>query len=172
MPCCCRADAEDLNSQNEAELRRQVEEEQQETEHAYELLENKIQLLQEVRGGHGPTEARASGPQSPFRATPSVLACLFSFASLVYQMSLCLRAPNLGGAYNYHPAYLPFFFFFQESRLAKNEATRMETVVEAEKGCDLELSERQKDAARNREDALGDQVKPSQYSEALAQRDR
>ena len=47
----CRADAEDLNSQNEAELRRQVEERQQETEHVYELLGNKIQLLQEVRGG-------------------------------------------------------------------------------------------------------------------------
>ncbi|GAB1287899.1 Myomegalin [Apodemus speciosus] len=101
-----RADAEDLNSQNEAELRRRVEEEQQETEHVYELLENKIQLLQE------------------------------------------------------------------ESRLAKNEATQMETVVEAEKGCNLELSERRKDAAKNREDALGDQVKPDQYSEALAQRDR
>ncbi|XP_052035621.1 myomegalin-like isoform X2 [Apodemus sylvaticus] len=100
------ADVEDLNSQNEAELRRQVEEEQQETEHVYELLENKIQLLQE------------------------------------------------------------------ESRLAKNEATQMETAVEAEKGCNLELSERQKDAAKNREDVSGDQVKPDQHSEALAQRDR
>ncbi|XP_012873670.1 PREDICTED: myomegalin-like [Dipodomys ordii] len=43
------ADVENLNTQNEAELRRQFEERQQETEHVYELLENKIQLLQEVR---------------------------------------------------------------------------------------------------------------------------
>lgn len=100
------ADVEDLNSQTEAELPCQVEDRQQETEHVYELLENKIQLLQE------------------------------------------------------------------ESRLAKNEATRMETLLEAEKGCNLELSERWKDAAKNREDASGDQVKPDQYSEALAQRDR
>lgn len=100
------ADAEDLNSQNEAELRRQVEERQQETEHVYELLGSKIQLLQE------------------------------------------------------------------ESRLAKNEAAQMETVVEAEKGCNLELSERWKDAAKNKGDASGDQVKPDQYSEALALRDR
>ncbi|XP_029330935.1 myomegalin isoform X5 [Mus caroli] len=100
------ADAEDLNSQNEAELRRQVEERQQETEHVYELLGNKIQLLQE------------------------------------------------------------------EPRLAKNEATEMETLVEAEKRCNLELSERWTNAAKNREDAAGDQVKPDQYSEALAQRDR
>lgn len=98
------ANAEDLNSQNEAALplQCQVEERPQETE----LLENRIQLLQE------------------------------------------------------------------ESRLAKNEATRMGTLLEAEKGCNLELSERWKDAAKNREDASGDQVKPDQYSEALAQRDR
>ncbi|CAO2599335.1 Pde4dip, partial [Lemmus lemmus] len=101
-----RADVEDLNSQNEAELRRQVEERQQETEHVYELLENKIQLLQE------------------------------------------------------------------ESRLAKNEAARMAALVEVEKGCNLELSEKLKDAAKDREDALGDRLKPDQYSEALAQRDR
>ncbi|XP_021051987.1 myomegalin isoform X17 [Mus pahari] len=100
------ADVEDLNGQNEAELRRQVEERQQETEHVYELLGNKIQLLQE------------------------------------------------------------------EPRLAKNEATEMETLVEAEKRCNLELSERWTDAAKNREDEAGDQVKPDQYSEALAQRDR
>ncbi|KAL6044246.1 hypothetical protein STEG23_019926, partial [Scotinomys teguina] len=99
-------DVEALNSQNEAELRHQVEERQQETEQAYELLENKIQLLQE------------------------------------------------------------------ESRLAKNEAVRMAALVEAEKGCNLELSEKPKDAAKDREDAPGDQVKPGQYSEALAQRDR
>ncbi|XP_026639706.1 myomegalin isoform X9 [Microtus ochrogaster] len=101
-----RADVEDLNSLNEAELRRQVEERQQETEHVYELLENKIQLLQE------------------------------------------------------------------ESRLAKNEAARMAALVEVEKGCNLELSEKLKDAAKDREDAPGDRVKPDQYSEALAQRDR
>ncbi|XP_042637913.1 myomegalin-like [Orycteropus afer afer] len=41
------ADGENLNNHNEAELRRQFEERQQETEHVYELLENKIQLLQE-----------------------------------------------------------------------------------------------------------------------------
>ncbi|XP_045139647.1 myomegalin [Echinops telfairi] len=41
------ADVENLNSHNEAELRRQFEERQQETEHVYELLENKIRLLQE-----------------------------------------------------------------------------------------------------------------------------
>ncbi|XP_057648854.1 myomegalin-like isoform X5 [Chionomys nivalis] len=101
-----RADVEDLNSQNEAELRCQVEERQQETEHVYELLENKIQLLQE------------------------------------------------------------------ESRLAKNEAARMAALVEVEKGCNLELSEKLKDAAKDREDAPGERVKPDQYSEALAQRDR
>lgn len=39
-----RADVENLNSHNEAELRRQFEERQQETEHVYELLENKIDL--------------------------------------------------------------------------------------------------------------------------------
>lgn len=61
---------------------------------------------------------------------------------------------------------------FQEPRLAKNEATEMETLVEAEKRCNLELSERWTNAAKNREDAAGDQEKPDQYSEALAQRDR
>lgn len=48
MFCGFSADAENINSHNEAELRRQFEERQQETEHVYELLENKIQLLQEV----------------------------------------------------------------------------------------------------------------------------
>lgn len=52
MLCDFRADLEDLNSQNTAELHSQVEERQQETEHVYELLENKIQLLQEVRNAH------------------------------------------------------------------------------------------------------------------------
>uniref|UniRef100_A0A8C2UHW8 Phosphodiesterase 4D interacting protein n=1 Tax=Chinchilla lanigera TaxID=34839 RepID=A0A8C2UHW8_CHILA len=41
------SDVENVNSQNDAELRRQYEERQQETKHVYELLENKIQLLQE-----------------------------------------------------------------------------------------------------------------------------
>jgi hypothetical protein len=48
MVCGCRADVENLNSHNEAELWHQNEERQQETKHVYELLENKIQLLQEV----------------------------------------------------------------------------------------------------------------------------
>ncbi|XP_054525282.1 myomegalin isoform X25 [Pan troglodytes] len=100
------ADVENLNSQNEAELRRQFEERQQETEHVYELLENKIQLLQE------------------------------------------------------------------ESRLAKSEAARMAALVEAEKECNLELSEKLKGVTKNWEDVPGDQVKPDQYTEALAQRDK
>ncbi|XP_053448764.1 myomegalin isoform X4 [Nycticebus coucang] len=40
-------DVENPNSHNEAELQRQFKEHEQETEHVYELLENKIQLLQE-----------------------------------------------------------------------------------------------------------------------------
>ncbi|XP_045400780.1 myomegalin isoform X19 [Lemur catta] len=100
------ADVENPNSHNEAELRRQFEERQQETEHVYELLENKIQLLQE------------------------------------------------------------------ESRLARNEAARMAALVEAEKECNLELSEKLKGVTKDREDAPGDQVKPDQYTEALAQRDK
>ncbi|XP_062962582.1 myomegalin isoform X5 [Cynocephalus volans] len=100
------ADVENLNSHNEAEFRRQFEERQQETEHVYELLENKIQLLQE------------------------------------------------------------------ESRLAKNEAARMAALVEAEKECNLELSEKLKGVTKDREDVPGDQVKPNHYTEALAQRDK
>ncbi|XP_069336869.1 myomegalin isoform X19 [Eulemur rufifrons] len=100
------ADVENPNSHNEAELRRQFEERQQETEHVYELLENKIQLLQE------------------------------------------------------------------ESRLARNEAARMAALVEAEKECNLELSEKLKGVTKDRQDAPGDQVKPDQYTEALAQRDK
>ncbi|XP_058165554.1 myomegalin isoform X30 [Dasypus novemcinctus] len=100
------ADVENLNNHNEAELRRQFEERQQETEHVYELLENKIQLLQE------------------------------------------------------------------ESRLAKNEAARMAALVEAEKECNLELSEKLKGVTKDREDVPGDRVKPDQYTEALAQRDK
>ncbi|XP_028010005.2 myomegalin-like isoform X6 [Eptesicus fuscus] len=100
------ADVENLSSHNEAELRRQFEERQQETQHVYELLENKIQLLQE------------------------------------------------------------------ESRLAKNEAARMAALVEAEKECNLELSEKLKGVTKDREDVPGDRVKPDQHTEALAQRDK
>uniref|UniRef100_A0A8I3WX00 Phosphodiesterase 4D interacting protein n=1 Tax=Callithrix jacchus TaxID=9483 RepID=A0A8I3WX00_CALJA len=100
------ADVENLSSHNEAELRRQFEERQQETEHVYQLLENKIQLLQE------------------------------------------------------------------ESRLAKNEAARMAALVEAEKECNLELSEKLKGVTKNWEDVPGDQVNPDRYTEALAQRDK
>ncbi|XP_044770546.1 myomegalin isoform X18 [Neomonachus schauinslandi] len=100
------ADVENLNSHNEAELRRQFEERQQETEHVYELLENKIQLLQE------------------------------------------------------------------ESRLAKNEAARMAALVEAEKECNLELSEKLKGVTKDRDEAPTDRVNPDQYTEALAQRDK
>ncbi|XP_054420714.1 myomegalin isoform X1 [Pteronotus mesoamericanus] len=100
------ADVENLSSQNEAELRRQFEERQQETQHVYELLENKIQLLQE------------------------------------------------------------------ESRLAKSEAARMAALVEAEKECNLELTEKLKGVTKDRDDVPEDQVKPDQYTEALAQRDR
>ncbi|XP_058571998.1 myomegalin-like isoform X15 [Neofelis nebulosa] len=100
------ADVENLNSHNEAELRRQFEERQQETEHVYELLENKIQLLQE------------------------------------------------------------------ESRLAKDEAARMAALVEAEKECNLELSEKLKGVTKDREDVPTDRVNPDQYTEALAERDK
>ncbi|XP_053512035.1 myomegalin isoform X24 [Artibeus jamaicensis] len=100
------ADVENLSSQNEAELRRQFEERQQETQHVYELLENKIQLLQE------------------------------------------------------------------ESRLAKNEAARMAALVEAEKECNLELSEKLKGVTKDRDDVPGDCVRPDQYTETLAQRDK
>ncbi|XP_023114827.2 myomegalin isoform X15 [Felis catus] len=100
------ADVENLNSHNEAELRRQFEERQQETEHVYELLENKIQLLQE------------------------------------------------------------------ESRLAKDEAARMAALVEAEKECNLELSEKLKGVTKDREDVPADRVNPDQYTEALVERDK
>ncbi|XP_044094981.1 myomegalin-like isoform X20 [Neovison vison] len=100
------ADVENLNSHNEAELRRQFEERQQETEHVHELLENKIQLLQE------------------------------------------------------------------ESRLAKNEATRMAALVEAEKECNLELSEKLKGVTKDRDEVPTDRVDPDQYTETLAQRDK
>lgn len=69
------ADVENLSSQNEAELRRQFEERQQETQHVYELLENKIQLLQEVSGG-----SKEPGPLSSF---PTALPAACSFPSLL-----------------------------------------------------------------------------------------
>ncbi|XP_059231916.1 myomegalin-like isoform X33 [Mustela nigripes] len=100
------ADVENLNSHNEAELRRQFEERQQETEHVHELLENKIQLLQE------------------------------------------------------------------ESRLAKNEAARMAALVEAEKECNLELSEKLKGVTKDRDEVSTARVDPDQYTETLAQRDK
>ncbi|XP_036894649.1 myomegalin isoform X12 [Sturnira hondurensis] len=100
------ADVENLSSQNAAELRRQFEERQQETQHVYELLENKIQLLQE------------------------------------------------------------------ESRLAKNEAARMAALVEAEKECNLELSEKLKGVTKDRDNVPGDCVRPDQYAETLAQKDK
>uniref|UniRef100_A0A7N5PA16 Phosphodiesterase 4D interacting protein n=1 Tax=Ailuropoda melanoleuca TaxID=9646 RepID=A0A7N5PA16_AILME len=100
------ADVENLNSHNEAELRRQFEERQQETEHVYELLENKIQLLQE------------------------------------------------------------------ESRLAQKEAARMAALVEAEKECNLELSEKLKGVAKDGDNVPAGRAAPHQHTEALAQRDK
>lgn len=48
--CCAssRSTAESLSNQNEAELQRRLEERQQEISHMQELLETKVQLLQEV----------------------------------------------------------------------------------------------------------------------------
>ncbi|XP_048072323.1 myomegalin isoform X23 [Ursus arctos] len=100
------ADVENLNSHNEAELRRQFEERQQETEHVYELLENKIQLLQE------------------------------------------------------------------ESRLAQKEAARMAALVEAEKECNLELSEKLKGVTKDGDNVPAGRAAPHQHTEALAQRDK
>nr|XP_054385525.1 myomegalin isoform X18 [Pongo abelii] len=48
----------------------------------------------------------------------------------------------------------------------------MAALVEAEKECNLELSEKLKGVTKNWEDVPGDQVKPDQYTEALAQRDK
>ena len=83
-------------------------------------------------------------------------------------MSLCFRAPNLGGDF---AASQPLFFL-QESRLAKNEAARMAALVEAEKECNLELSEKLKGVTKDRDDVPGDRVRPDQYTETLAQRDK
>lgn len=46
-----RVAAENQTSRSQAALRQQYEERQRESEHVYELLENKIQLLQEVSQG-------------------------------------------------------------------------------------------------------------------------
>lgn len=51
-----RVAAEHQTSRSQAALRQQYEERQRESEHVYELLENKIQLLQEV--SRGMVEAR------------------------------------------------------------------------------------------------------------------
>ncbi|XP_040854381.1 myomegalin-like isoform X3 [Ochotona curzoniae] len=100
------AEVENLNNHSEAELRRQYEERQQETERQYELLENKIQLLQE------------------------------------------------------------------ESRIAKDEAARMAALVEAEKECNLELSEKLKGVTKDMEDVQADKLTSDQHTEALAGRDK
>ena len=44
--------AESLTNQNEAEVQRRCEERQQELSHLHEILETKIQLLQEVQNKH------------------------------------------------------------------------------------------------------------------------
>lgn len=54
MPCRAvpgRVAAENQTTRSQAALRQQYEERQRESEHVYELLENKIQLLQEVSPG-------------------------------------------------------------------------------------------------------------------------
>lgn len=48
----------------------------------------------------------------------------------------------------------------------------MAALVEAEKECNLELSEKLKGVTKDREDVPGDLVRPNQYTEALAQRDK
>ncbi|XP_044528474.1 myomegalin-like isoform X7 [Gracilinanus agilis] len=100
------AAAENLTTHNETELRRHYEERQQETEHVYELLENKIQLLQE------------------------------------------------------------------ETKLAKNEAERMAALVEAEKECNLELTEKLKEVTKDGEEVPGMKAQDNNYSTTLAQKDK
>lgn len=54
MPCRAvpgRVAVENQTTRSQAALRQQYEERQRESEHVYELLENKIQLLQEVSPG-------------------------------------------------------------------------------------------------------------------------
>lgn len=48
----------------------------------------------------------------------------------------------------------------------------MAALVEAEKECNLELSEKLKAITKDREDVAGDRVEPDQHTETLAQRDR
>lgn len=54
MPSCSvpgSVAAENQTTRSQAALQQQYEEQQRESEHVYELLENKIQLLQEVSPG-------------------------------------------------------------------------------------------------------------------------
>lgn len=170
MLCGFRADVENLNSHNEAELRRQFEERQQETEHVHELLENKIQLLQEVS-----QTFRDPWLRTPFHPFPDCSASrhspFLSFLSFP-DSSKCPQSwvPNLGGTSQ--PLQKSFHSFLQESRLAKNEATRMAALVEAEKECNLELSEKLKGVTKDRDEVPTDRVDPDQYTETLAQRDK
>lgn len=82
LPFVLRADAENLNSHNAAELRRQYEERQQETEHVHELLENKIQLLQEVSGSSESPESKVLFPKCSYLAFSAFW--LFSFLTLLF----------------------------------------------------------------------------------------
>lgn len=88
MLCGFRAEVENLNNHSEAELRRQYEERQQETERQYELLENKIQLLQEVGG-----ISRAWGVLSSLPLLLCLLAVILSastfFPNTRCSVSLC-----------------------------------------------------------------------------------
>lgn len=132
----------------------------------YELLENKIQLLQEVSGASRRPEGWAPPPLrpscSPLQAftVPSPLPFPDAWRPCVLGLPTSLET------------HLSVCFSLQESRLAKNEAARMAALVEAEKECNLELSEKLKGITTGKEDGPGDQVKPDQYAEALAQRDK
>lgn len=87
----CRANGENLNSHNEAELRRQFEERQQETEHVYELLENKIQLLQEVSRASDVRAHKVSFISCPTALLPGIRLsspCSPSHSSRVHSLGL------------------------------------------------------------------------------------
>lgn len=60
-----RVAAENQTSRSQAALRQQYEERQRESEHVYELLENKIQLLQEVSQGMVGTREELLPPAHP-----------------------------------------------------------------------------------------------------------
>lgn len=60
----------------------------------------------------------------------------------------------------------------QESRLAQKEAARMAALVEAEKECNLELSEKLKGVAKDGDNVPAGRAAPHQHTEALAQRDK